>query len=320
MSDKPTRAELVRRRRARQAARNDGQTSFQTTRPLPPVTTRDAAIDAVIPLARKPKAKTMRRFEATLAAPRTRLHAPALPQIHFGWRWVSFFMVMLLGTALYLAWTLPLFRVNGLQLKDNLYMSADELNAPLGLNDRPLFTVVPSEVEAILRLNFPELKTAAVQVSLPNVVTVAITERLPLIRWEQGGSYTWVDDEGVAFRPRGEVQGLISVVALGAPPPAPRSAEDALAPTPFLSSDIVQSARALVPFIPPGSTLTYDPKYGLGWTDPRGWQVYFGTKASDVNMKITVYLALADSLTQRGIAPVFIDMRYPNAPYYRLGQ
>ncbi len=320
MSDKPTRAELVRRRRARQAARGDGQTSFQTTRPLPPVTTRNAASDAVIPLARKPKAKTTRRYEAALSAPRTRLHAPALPEIRFGWRWVSFSLAVLLGAALYLAWTLPMFRVNGLQLKDNLYMSADELNAPLGLNNRPIFTVVPSEVEAILRMNFPELKTVAVQVSLPNLVTVAVTERLPLIRWEQGGSYTWVDDEGVAFRPRGEVQGLISVVALGAPPPAQRSGEDALAPTPFLPADIVQSARALTPFVPAGSLLTYDPKYGLGWTDPRGWQVYFGTKASDMDMKITVYLALADSLTQRGIAPVFIDMRYPNAPYYRLGQ
>ncbi|MEW6029037.1 MAG: FtsQ-type POTRA domain-containing protein [Chloroflexota bacterium] len=320
MSDRPTRAELVRRRRVRQAARDDGQTSLQATRPLPPVTTRNAGADAVVPLARKPKPKTTRRYEAALAAPRTRLHAPALPEIRFGWRWVSFFLVLLLGTALYLAWTLPMFRVNGLQMKDNLYMSADELNAALGLNNRPIFTVIPSEAEAILRMNFPELKTVAVQVSLPNVVTVTVTERLPLIRWEQGGSYTWVDDEGVAFRPRGEVQGLISVTALGAPPPGQRSAQDALAPIPFLSADIVQSARALAPFVPPGSTLMYDPKYGLGWSDPRGWQIYFGTKAADVNMKITVYLALADSLTQRGIAPVFIDMRYPNAPYYRLGQ
>lgn len=320
MSDRPTRAELVRRRRARRVIRDDGRTPLQATRPLPPVTTRDAATDAVIPLARKPKAKTTRRYESALAAPRTRLHAPALPQIRFGWRWISFLLVLLFGAALYLAWTLPMFRVNGLQVKDNLYMNADELSAPLGLNNRPIFTVVPSEVEAILRMNFPELKTAAVQVSLPNVVTVSITERLPLIRWEQGGSYTWVDDEGVAFRPRGEVQGLVSVRALGAPPPGQRSAQDTLAPIPFLAADMVQSARALAPFVPPGSTLTYDPKYGLGWSDPRGWQVYFGTKAADVNMKLTVYLALADSLTQRGIAPVFIDMRYPNAPYYRLGQ
>ena len=31
------------------------------------------------------------------------------------------------------------------------------------------------------------------------------------------------------------------------------------------------------------------PSFGFGWNDPRGWQVYFGTSASDVELKMRVY-------------------------------
>jgi hypothetical protein len=67
-------------------------------------------------------------------------------------------------------------------------------------------------------------------------------------------------------------------------------------------------------------SILYDPIQGFGWTDPRGWQVYFGTSARDVELKVRVYESMVNSLTQRGIRPALINVMYPTAPYYRLSQ
>jgi hypothetical protein len=54
--------------------------------------------------------------------------------------------------------------------------------------------------------------------------------------------------------------------------------------------------------------------------DGRGWTVWFGSSALQMDMRLRVYTVLVDSLAQRGISPTFINVAYPNAPYYRLGQ
>ena len=56
----------------------------------------------------------------------------------------------------------------------------------------------------------PEITSAQVDVYLPNVVYVTVVERQPVLLWQQGSEYTWVDASGVAFRPRGEAAGWSS--------------------------------------------------------------------------------------------------------------
>ena len=112
---------------------------------------------------------------------------------------------------------------------------------------------------------------------------------------------------------------LISVVAEGAPALS-LSASDPLNPTPFISTDMVRALKGLGGHIPPGMVIIYNPTYGFGWNDPRGWRVYFGTSADDVELKMRVYEAMVNSLTQRGIRPAMINVTYPTAPYYRITQ
>ena len=152
------------------------------------------------------------------------------------------------------------------------------------------------------------------------LVTVNVTERQPLIRWEQGGGYTWISTDGIAFRPRGEMDGLIPVVALSAPPVDGLGSDDPLTPTPFISTEMVQALKGLVGHVPTGTPILYEKGFGFGWNDPRGWRVYFGTSASDVALKMRVYESMVDSLTQRGIRPAVINVMYPTAPYYRMSQ
>jgi cell division septal protein FtsQ len=321
MSEKrePTRAELVRLRREQERAKQMQRAVKEATRPLPPPAARAK------PEAAK-KANTVkqnkRRFNIALHMPRVNLraiHMPKIPRPHFGWRSVSFLFVVILGAALYFAFNRPELRVIEAQVTGNQMLTPAEINSVIGIAGQPIFLLIPSELETRLRLNYPELASVHVSVSLPNLVSVHLVERKPIIRWEQGGGYTWVAEDGVAFRPRGEIAELISVVAVSAPPVV-GSGTDPLAPAPFISVEMVQALKGLASHVPPGAVILYDQAFGFGWNDPRGWRVYFGTTASDVELKMRVYETMVDSLTARGIRPALINVTYPTAPYYRMNQ
>ena len=63
--------------------------------------------------------------------------------------------------------------------------------------------------------------------------------------------------------------------------------------------------------------MIYDPKYGMGWQDPRGWSVYFGLNTQEVDMKKKIYQAILDSFSQQGIQPTLISVAYLDAPFYK---
>ena len=243
----------------------------------------------------------------------------SIPRPRFGWRLLSFILAAIFGAALYFAFERPELRVTEAQVTGNQMLTPAEVNSVLNIAGQPVFLLMPADLETRLRLNYPELVSAKVDVKLPNLVTVNIRERHPIIRWEQGGGYTWVSEDGVAFKPRGEMVGLISVVAVSAPPEE-GSAADPFTPTPFISVEMVQAVKGLAGHVPPGMPILYEAGLGFGWNDPRGWRVYFGTSASDVELKMRVYESMVNSLTQRGIRPAMINVMYPTAPYYRMNQ
>jgi cell division septal protein FtsQ len=246
------------------------------------------------------------------------LRMPRVARPRLGPRLFSFFFVALFGTALYLAFNLPELRAGNAQVTGNQMLSAEEINSVLNVTGEPAFLLMPSKLETHLRQQFPEITSAEVDVTLPNIISVRVTERKPVIRWEQGGSFTWISEDGVAFRPRGDMPSLISVIAMSAPPIEGNVSPDSLTPAPFISAEMVQAIKGLGSHVPPGVTILYDATFGFGWNDPRGWRVYFGTKASDVELKMRVYESMVNSLAQRGIQPALINVTYPSAPYYRL--
>jgi cell division protein FtsQ len=286
-------------------------------RELPPITARGVVNDFAIERRKKTK---KRRFNAAISLLRPKIRALSLPRIHIriGWRLLSFFLMALLGTGLYLFWTLPEFRVGSAQVTGNQRISADEINSALELNGYPVFLLTPDHIKNQVLLNYPELASVEVTVALPNLVTVNVTERQPIILWQQDGSYTWVDETGTAFRPRGEAQGLILVQALDTPPVMSAPEDDPLTPAQFIPDETVKAIMALAPYVPAGTPILYHPVTGFSWTDGRGWQVVFGTSGDDTEDKVRVYQAMIDWLTQRGIRPILINVAYPNAPFYRV--
>jgi POTRA domain, FtsQ-type len=322
MSEKreASRAEAVRMRRQQQSQKRHSYSSDLATRPLPPVTSR-GGLNYAPPL-RVGKANTRRRFQASLLLPgiQANISGVGLPRFEVGWRALSFLMSLLLGAALYLAGTSPTFRVGEAQVYGNQRVSSNEINAVLASTGEPIFMLIPPALESRLRLNFPELSSAKVTLALPNVLSVTVTERQPVILWQFNGGYTWIDESGVALRPRDQANNLIAVVAQGVPPAGLASQSDPLAPIPYVSADVVKAIKTLATSLPSGTAMIYDPLYGLGWSDSRGWKVFFGDDPKDMPLKLQIYQALVNTLQTRGITPAFISVQYLNAPYYRLSQ
>jgi len=70
--------------------------------------------------------------------------------------------------------------------------------------------------------------------------------------------------------------------------------------------------------IPPDSKLVYNSLNGLGWEDPRGWDVYIGRDLTDFDLKLSMYTAIITHLEQQGIFPQdMISVEFINAPFYR---
>ncbi len=318
-----THSDLIRLRREKENSQRMQRAATEATRSAPPVTTR-ARRNAVKSNRKSTRASTPRsahrRFQVALlpVAPDTDLRGISISRPSLGRRFPSFLIVALLGAALYFAFNLPQFRVIGAQVTGNQILPAAEINSVLNIAGQPIFLLIPSDLESRIRRNFPEFVSVTVTTSLPNVVSINVQERHPIIRWEQGGSYTWISEDGVAFRPRGELPELISVVAVSAPPIEGNVSPDPLTPAPFISFEMVKAIKGFAGHVPPGMQILYDANFGLGWNDPRGWRVYFGTSGNDVELKMRVYESMVNSLTQRGIRPALINVTYPTAPYYRM--
>jgi hypothetical protein len=87
-----------------------------------------------------------------------------------------------------------------------------------------------------------------------------------------------------------------------------------------MQKELVDSILLLAPQVPADTTMIFDRTFGLGWTDSRGWKAFFGTSANDMPLKVRVYQSLVDSLVNRGVSPTFINVMYPDAPFYRAVQ
>ena len=146
-----------------------------------------------------------------------------------------------------------------------------------------------------------------------------MVERLPVLVWYQDGNATWVDSNGIAFMPRGDIQGLVQIAANGAPPKLalPAGIQPTIYDQAFISGDMVQAILTLAPQVPAGSPMIFDPNYGMGWQDARGWSVYFGQNTQDIPMKLKVYQSMLDTFSKQGIQPTLISVAYLGAPFYK---
>jgi len=268
-------------------------------------------------LNRSVKNSSTHGYDIDFSLGRTAVHAPTLTIPQLGTRWLSGTLTLVLIFLLYSMWTASAFTVNTADLQGNQRLSTTDVNSMLSVIGQPVFKVVPAQVEADLRNAFTELSSVKVIVGFPNRIIVDVVERTPILAWNTDSGVKWIDANGVAFTPRGDVSGLVQVTATGDPIKLPL--DNALQPyeQKFIDPAMVQALITMAPNVPSGMTMTYDPIYGMGWQDPRGWTVYFGQNTKDIPTKLLVYQAIVDTLTRQGVQPSLISVENLNAPFYK---
>lgn len=244
-----------------------------------------------------------------------------MPNISYGPRLLSFFIAIFCLVDLYLMLTVDPFIVHNADILGNNRVSTQEIQDVLRIANLPAALLDPEQVQTNILAAFPDISTAQVEVNLPNNVVISVEERTPLVAWQQDGQTVWVDAMGYAFSPRGQVERLPTITAAGAPPtPGRIDPEQPIGARPFLPTDLSKTIETLLPNLPQGAALVFDPQYGLGWSDPKGWKVYFGNSNGDNTLKLQVYQTMLDYLGKKNIQPILISVEYPNAPFYRVKQ
>lgn len=256
-----------------------------------------------------------RRHYLKLADAGAELRLPALPNVHIGWRVVSGFIAGVALIALYFMWSSSAFTVSAIDLRGAERLDAAAVDSVLKVVGSSIFSVQSDQLFNGLRDQFPELETVSVGVGFPANIVVRVEERAPMLVWEQAGLTVWVDAAGVSFIPQGSSEGLIKVTALEAPPTLDA---DNYAQHQLIRPEMVKAIQALSQIAPQGAPLIYDPRLGFGWTDPGGWDAFFGQDGQNMTQRLAVYLAILSELSSRNLTPTLISVAQLHAPYYRM--
>lgn len=310
------------------------------TRTPPPVMAREVSGRTTRPQGRG--AKNGRRVHRlALGTTGAEMRLPSAPRISFSWRFASVVLLAVLGAALYFLWTSPEFQVQAAEINGLQRLTRGDVNRELALRNQPVFTLDSDLLEEKLLASFPEFSEAEVAIDLPNTVVITVTERVPVLIWNQDGRTILVDGDGKTFQARDQVAlGSLPVVeSAGDPPPMPGGTnsleEEELSPEEIAAKeyteDVIQEFKPTTLFapgtveailqlstqLPQGAVMIYEPSHGFGWQDGRGWPVFFGD-LSNLDIKLNAYRAIIEKLKTTGGMPELISVEFIHAPYYRL--
>jgi hypothetical protein len=238
------------------------------------------------------------------------LRLPALPRFVWSWRLMSAILVVLLGGMLLRLLTDRSMYISGINLGGSALVPGQEIYARSGLAGQHIFWVDPVEVQQNIE-KVPGIAAVQVEVEWPNIVTILVTERIPVVTWIENDQSWWVDADGQKFKARVNLPGLLPITRDDADPrPSLNAAEDDPVP-----AEAIAGALQLRELRPNIELLHYDAQHGLSYQDGRGWRGYFGV-GTDMPQKLAVYERLVEDLLAQGIQPHEISVENGLAPYY----
>lgn len=283
-----------------------------------------------------PQSTTARKIRYHVGTNGVETRLFSMPVFKFNWQWVSGSLSVVLLIVVLMLTNMPAFVVNSVNVNGLQRLTSEDLAPIVQVNAGSMFTLDRDKLTRAIAIAFPELQNIHVKVKLPAAVTITVTERQPIMAWSTTESSLWVDPEGVVFTPRGEAPAMLNIFSADSLPltttvTKPRSAldyaamvidrqENPLTPESvilYMNPSVMKAAMDLSAQMPQGATLVYDSVSGMGWQDPRGWNVFFGTNLEDMQTKNIAYQAIVDRLTAMGITPTTISVEYADAPYYR---
>jgi hypothetical protein len=334
-----SRAEQVRARRQLEPMRrktvpsSSTRTARDTQNASKVISRRAPSASAYSSMAVRPSAR--KRIYVPSGQTGAEVRLPALPQIQLSWRILSALIAISMAVLAYLMKDSDMFLVSTLTMSGGQRVPPQEIVDLLHLKGESIIEIVPTEAEDLIRESFADIKDVKVSVRLPSAIDIEVMERIPAIVWVQAETpLFWIDQDGYTFPIRGEATLPVRVASNALPPhplgyvdpaaalTAETDAAGEVAPEPKVMPSVdpgfVLAVQKLNTIIPVGTTLLYDEQNGLGWTDPRGWKVYFGQDLSQVDLKLVEYEYIIQAILDRNLQPSLISLEFLHAPYYRL--
>ena len=311
-------------KRADRKIRSDSFTRSRTNRmggEMPPVLARRGRQDMATPSRHSRSLK--RRYDVALNIPGAEVRLPSIPSVQFSWRILSGLIVVMMAAAAYMLLSTPTFQVDLVEVEGLERLSLADLDLVLGITGEPVVSLDANEIREVLLDTFHGIRDAKVVIGLPASVQLQVRERQPVVAWVYEGETRWVDEAGILFNPGSDQEQLPLTVQAEVLPMLPSPTEDEASQmnTPVyerFDPKLVQVIQSMTDYLPAGAVMVFDDNHGLGWTDERGWQVYFGISLDEIDQKLIVYQRIVKEMEAKGIQPSMISVEYLHAPFYRM--
>jgi cell division septal protein FtsQ len=154
----------------------------------------------------------------------------------------------------------------------------------------------------------PNVLTATVEIAWPNHAYITVSEREPVLVWDQAGDRFWVDATGQLMQARQYKSELLLILS---------QQTENLNPGDRIEKNILEGALQLRNLRPNINVLYYKSDTGLSYLDGRNWEALFGV-GTDMNQKLVVYETLVDELMARDLQPEYISVINKEKPFYLL--
>ncbi|KUK45735.1 MAG: Putative cell division protein FtsQ [Anaerolinea thermophila] len=271
-----------------------------------------------------------RKVNVPLRTKGAELQLPAFPQLQLGWRFISGAIFFLSLAVVFSFASLDAFEITSINLNGSHRLGAEAILSQVDLVGKAIISVKPEVVKQEITESFPSVKSVKVSAGLPASVNIQVVERDPIILWQSEEMPLWIDAEGVTFPVRGEAETILTVLANGNPPEIAEIEETEtdeeneeiasfLEPRyPKTTLEFIHGMLALSEYLPEDTYFQYDPQFGLGWQDPRGWLVYFGSNTSEIDIKLAEYETIISTLQAENRQPALISLEFLHAPFYRM--
>lgn len=229
-------------------------------------------------------------------------------------RWVSGIFSLIFGGMSAAYAFLPQFRFNDIEISGMEKINKAEIVYFTGAKGEPVFTVNPEHIRSTLLQHYQDIYDADVVIDFPAKMSIGLTERVPVVEWDFGGSRFWIDKDGMVLSESRSQENTIHVYA-DSYPGAP-SQQDRELPL-YFSRDTLQTIITMGSYVPEGEPLLYTYKNGFGWDTEDGWRIFFGKTDSDIEEKMRMQESLTRYFHENEIQPIFVSLEFKDAPYYR---
>jgi cell division septal protein FtsQ len=254
-------------------------------------------------MARRRRSRPRHRFEHSVPVVLGERTAARPLVVRPAWVLGGLGAVAFVGLVLWAAFS-PRFYVSEARVVGVSRVSEQAVFAASGLPQLHILWVDADAAERQIQEQLPPVKAADVSCHLPAECTITVVEHQLALTWETDRGLLWVDEAGGSFPASGPLEGRWLVSG-----PLPVDDQG------LVEQEVLVALDELARLgIQPGR-ISYRTGRGLIVQDPAGWPVILG-QGEGMEQRLRVYAAVRAHLLAQGIQPRFVDVRFPEAPYY----